>query len=320
MRRPLNLVFSAHEFAVAHRLSLAIVLASMVCAALLPIPARGPAQVSEQSRANSPATVSMTKNLRPARSSGTLAMHMLSIAVPELGLPELLSKAFNGSSSDAGDGGAAVAPGGMVTGHVKYEGVLPKAKTVDMSKEPNCAKQYNTPPTTETAVGGPANALANVVVYISAGAPDEASSGHVSLTQYGCRYFPHVLAMQAKQEVWVRNEDAVSHTIHLMTKSNPELNKIQGPNAPEFAIANDKPEFIKVKCELHPWMRGVIAVLKNSHFAVTDADGSFKLPDLPAGKYTITVWHESFGTESQQIVVGGNDTRDVNFVLKVKAS
>ena len=320
MRRPLNLVFSAHEFAVAHRLSLAIVLASMVCAALLPIPARVPAQVSEQSRANPPATVSMTKNLRPARSSGTLAMHMLSIAVLELGLPELLSKAFNGSSSDAGDGGAAVAPGGMVTGHVKYEGVLPKAKTVDMSKEPNCAKQYNTPPTTETAVGGPANALANVVVYISAGAPDEASSGHVSLTQYGCRYFPHVLAMQAKQEVWVRNEDAVSHTIHLMTKSNPELNKIQGPNAPEFAIANDKPEFIKVKCELHPWMRGVIAVLKNSHFAVTDADGSFKLPDLPAGKYTITVWHESFGTESQQIVVGGNDTRDVNFVLKVKAS
>jgi hypothetical protein len=317
MRRPLDSVSLSHEFAVAHRLSLATVLASVVCAALLQAPVRGTIQVSDQLRANSSTTVPSAKNFRSMRSSG---MHMLSIAMPELGLLELLSKAFNGSSSDAGDGGAAVAPSSVVTGHVKYEGVLPKAKPVDMSKEPNCAKQYNTPPTTETAVGGPANALANVVVYISSGAPDEASSGHVSLTQYGCRYFPHVLAMQAKQEVWVRNEDAVSHTIHLMTKSNPELNKIQGPNAPEFAIANDKPEFIKVKCELHPWMRGVIAVLKNSHFAVTDADGSFKLPDLPPGKYTLTVWHESFGTESQQIVVGGNDTKDVNFVLKVKAS
>jgi hypothetical protein len=319
MRRPLNLVSLAHKFAVAHRLSLATALTSVVCIALLHAPARGFVQVSDQSGSSSSTTAFMTKNIRPLRSSGALAMHMLSIAMPELGLPELLSKGFSGSSSDSGDGGA-VAPSSVVTGHVKYEGVLPKAKLVDMSKEPNCAKQYNTPPTTETAVGGPANALANVVVYISAGAPDEASSGHVSLTQYGCRYFPHVLALQAKQEVWVRNEDAVSHTIHLMTKSNPELNKIQGPNAPEFAIANDKPEFIKVKCELHPWMKGIIAVLKNSHFAVTEADGSFKLPDLPPGKYTITVWHESFGTESQQIIVGGGDTKDVNFVLKVKAS
>jgi len=212
------------------------------------------------------------------------------------------------------------APKSVVTGHVKYDGILPKAKLLDMSKEPNCAKQYTTPPTTESAVGGPANALANVVVYISAGAPDETSSGHVSLTQYGCRYFPHVLALQAKQEVWVRNEDAVSHTVHLMTRTNPELNRLQAPNAPEFAIMNDKPEFIKVKCELHPWMRGVIAVLKNSHFAVTDAEGSFTLPDLPPGKYTITVWHESFGTESQQIVVGGSDPKDLNFVLKVKAN
>ena len=98
-----------------------------------------------------------------------------------------------------------------MAGHVKYDGILPKAKPLDMSKEPNCAKQYTTPPTTESAVGGPANSLANVVVYISAGAPDETSGGHVSLTQYGCRYFPHVLALQAKQEVWVRNEDAVVH-------------------------------------------------------------------------------------------------------------
>ncbi len=320
MRRPLNLVSLSREFAVAHGLSLAAGLASLLCVALFHVGARGPVRVSDQSRASFSGTVAMTKNFRPVRSSGALAMHMLSVAMPELGLPELLSNGFSGVSSDPGDGGAAVAPSSVVTGHVKYDGVLPKAKPVDMSKEPNCAKTYNTPPTTETVVGGPANALANVVVYISAGAPDEASSGHVSLVQYGCRYFPHVLALQAKQEVWVRNEDAVNHTIHLMTKTNPELNRLQAANAPEFAILNDKPEFIKVKCELHPWMRGVIAVLKNSHFAVTDADGSFKLPDLPPGKYTITVWHESFGTESQQIVVSGNDTKDVNFVLKVKAS
>jgi plastocyanin len=299
------------ELAAANRLSSLIVLALVICIALLHGESRRPVQRSDQLPPVSSSTGSMPKDFVPLWSS---------IGIPELNLSELLGEVFNASLSRAAETAPAVAAKSVVTGHVKYDGILPQAKRVDMSKEPNCAKQYNTPPTTESAIGGSANALANVVVYISAGAPDEASSGHVSLVQYGCRYFPHVLALQAKQEIWVRNEDAVNHTVHLMTKANPELNRLQAANAPEFAILNDKPEFIKVKCELHPWMRGVIAVLKNSHFAVTDTEGSFTLPDLPPGQYTITVWHESFGTESKQIVVGGSDTKNLDFVLKVKAS
>src|SRR5712672_676973 len=65
--------------------------------------------------------------------------------------------------------------GGSVSGKVTYEGTPAKQKPIDMSKEPSCAKQYATPPTTETVVTGPNNALENVVVYISAGAPDEAA-------------------------------------------------------------------------------------------------------------------------------------------------
>jgi plastocyanin len=309
--RRLNLISFCNEFAAANRFSLLIALALMISIALLHGESHKPVQWSDQLPPVPSRTGSMPKDGVPLWSS---------IGMSELNLSELLGEVFNASLSRAAETAPAVAAKSVVTGHVKYDGILPQAKRVDMSKEPNCAKQYNTPPTTESAIGGPASALANVVVYISAGAPDEASSGHVSLVQYGCRYFPHVLALQAKQEIWVRNEDAVNHTVHLMTKANPELNRLQAANAPEFAILNDKPEFIKVKCELHPWMRGVIAVLKNSHFAVTDTEGSFTLPDLPPGKYTITVWHESFGTESKEIVVGGSDTKNLDFVLKVKAS
>src|SRR2546430_15566461 len=68
---------------------------------------------------------------------------------------------------------SAVPGGGTVSGKVTYEGTPAKQKPIDMSKEPSCAKQYATPPPTETVVTGPNNALENVVVYISAGAPDE---------------------------------------------------------------------------------------------------------------------------------------------------
>jgi hypothetical protein len=91
----------------------------------------------------------------------------------------------------------ALPSGGTVSGKVTYEGTPAKQKPIDMSKEPSCAKQYATPPTTETVVTGPNNALENVVVYISAGAADEAAPSQAAVfTQKGCRYTPHVLAFK----------------------------------------------------------------------------------------------------------------------------
>src|SRR5580658_8806904 len=65
--------------------------------------------------------------------------------------------------------------GGTVSGKVTYEGTPAKMKPIDMSKEPSCAKMYPTPPLAETVVTGPGNTLENVVVFISAGAPDDAA-------------------------------------------------------------------------------------------------------------------------------------------------
>jgi len=50
-----------------------------------------------------------------------------------------------------------------------------------------------------------------------------------------------------------------------------------------MVIKYDKPEIIRVKCELHPWMRGVFVVLKSSHYSVSDEGGSFTLPIFRRG-------------------------------------
>src|SRR5262245_5651610 len=94
---------------------------------------------------------------------------------------------------------------GTVSGRGTYTGTPAKQKTTDRSTEPSCAKQHAAPITTETVVTGANNALENVVVYISAGAPAESSapSQAVTFTQKGCQYIPHVLAMRAGQELKV---------------------------------------------------------------------------------------------------------------------
>jgi hypothetical protein len=209
--------------------------------------------------------------------------------------------------------------GGTISGKVTYEGTPAKAKPIDMSKEPSCAKQHATPITTETVVTGANNALENVVVYVSAGAPDEsAPSQSVKFDQKGCQYIPHVLAFQVNQALEIANDDQTSHNIHPLPKINREWNKSQPPGTPPMTDKYDKPEFIPVKCNIHPWMHGNFAVLKNSHYAVTEGEGSFKLPNLPPGKYTITAWHESYGDQTQEVTISGSETKTVSFVFKAK--
>jgi plastocyanin len=101
----------------------------------------------------------------------------------------------------------------------------------------------------ETLATGPGNALANVVVYVSAGEA-ESSGGEtntVTFDQKGCYYSTHVLAVQTGQEIKISNSNPVSHNIHPMAKVNREWNRIQTPATPAFSYAYEKEEFIPVK-------------------------------------------------------------------------
>ena len=137
-------------------------------------------------------------------------------------------------------------------------------------------------------------------------------------TQKGCRYIPHVLAFQVNQEIKIANEDQTSHNIHPLPKLNREWNKSQPPGTPPITEKYDKNEIFAVKCNVHPWMHGNFAVLKNSHYAVTGDGGAFSLASLPPGKYTITAWHESYGEQTQDVTISGSETKTVNFVFKAK--
>jgi len=209
--------------------------------------------------------------------------------------------------------------GGTVSGKVTYDGAPVQMKPIDMSAEPSCARMYSTPQLAETVVTSAGNGLENVVVYVSAGAPDDAVPSNAAIfTQKGCRYIPHLLPFHVNQELKITNEDQTLHNVHPLSKLNREWNKSQPPGAPPISASYDKAEFIPVKCNVHPWMHGILAVLKNSHFAVTGDSGSFSLTSLPPGKYTITAWHESFGEQSQDVTISASETRTINFVFRAK--
>lgn len=206
---------------------------------------------------------------------------------------------------------------GTVSGTVTYTGTPPRMRPIDMGKEPSCASQHATPVTTETVVTGPGNSLQYVVVYVSAGETGSpAATETVRYDQKGCQYIPHVAVLQPNQPLEIYNNDQTSHNIHPLATTNAEWNKSQPPGSPPIHTSYAKPEFIPVKCNVHPWMHGYFAVLATAHHTVSDAAGKFTLAGLPPGKYTLTAWHEKFGTQTQEVTISGTETATANFVFK----
>jgi plastocyanin len=211
--------------------------------------------------------------------------------------------------------------GSNITGTVKLDGTAPHQRGIDMSKEPSCAAIHKDKPvTTENVVVGGSGGLANVVVYISQGLSgnEAVSTGAVSITQKGCQYIPHVVALDAGQHMKVINDDSTSHNIHPQPTKNSEWNKSQPPGAPPFDVTWTNEEVsIPVKCNIHPWMHGYITVVKGP-YGVSDDNGAFTLASVAPGSYTLTAWQETYGTQTQQVTVAAGKPSEVSFTFKAK--
>ncbi len=211
---------------------------------------------------------------------------------------------------------------GSVSGVVKLDGTAPKFKPINMSADPYCVKANSKPAFPDQVVVGDGNTLANVVVYVKTGAEDYSfptPSESVTLDQKDCMYTPHIVALMVGQQLSVVNSDDTTHNIHPTPADNREWNKSQPPKAAAITDTFARPEVaIPVKCNVHPWMKGYIAVMANPYYAITDKDGKFELKNLPPGTYTIEAWQEKYGVVDQTVTIGPKESKTSDFTFKAQ--
>jgi len=209
---------------------------------------------------------------------------------------------------------------GYIQGVITLKGKVPKADPIDMSMDPACNMGgKNMSEQIVSKQGG----LGNVFVYVKEGliprkAPADTPS--VVIDQKGCKFTPHVVAIQRGASVEFRNSDPTMHNVHV-TPSNSENQAVDysiGPGgAAKKATFTALEKMMPVRCNNHPWMSGYINVAPTSYFAVSAPDGTFRMPPLPPGQYLVAFVHESLGEQEFQVNVPAQGAGDASTTFEI---
>jgi len=160
--------------------------------------------------------------------------------------------------------------------------------------------------------------IKNVVFYVKDGLGEEtfeAPSDHLVLDQVGCMYRPHVMTVHAGQPVTIRNSDDPLHNIHSFSEKQRPFNFAQPKKGMEKQVKFAREEFVKVKCDVHPWMSAYVAVFTHPFHAVSDKEGVGVVENLEPGEYTLAGWHEELGEVESNVTVKDGEAAEVTLTF-----
>ena len=131
-----------------------------------------------------------------------------------------------------------------------------------------------------------------------------APASEVEIDQRGCMYAHRQYAARVGQPVTFINSDPLFHNVRSIAASNDTFNvnmQAKGERATRRFLRPE--QMVEARCDVHPWKVTHLAVMSHPWFAITGADGSFRIEGLPAGKYGIRAWHGVLGERVGEVEV-----------------
>lgn len=159
----------------------------------------------------------------------------------------------------------------------------------------------------------------DAVIYIAkiSGKSFPAPKEHARMDQKNLMFQPHVLPVLEGTTVDFLNSDKVLHNVYSPDACDGKFNLGSWPQGQTKPFTFKNPGcFATLLCNVHPEMQGFVVVVETPYFAVSKADGSYSIKNVPAGKYTLTIWHEKLKGSPVEVTVPESGDATVNFDIK----
>jgi plastocyanin len=198
---------------------------------------------------------------------------------------------------------------GSISGHVTLTTRVRGAALPSNVYTPRAVHEHDAPSVPD---------IKNVVVYLKNVKYSGAlAPTHAEIRQEHETFLPHVLAVTRGSTVDFPNDDPFFHDVFSLS-SAATFDLGHYPPGQSRSQKLTKPGLVKIYCHIHSQMSATILVLDHPYFAIPNLDGTFTLPNIPAGHYTIVGWHERIGERTANVDVEPGKAAQVSLSLPVE--
>jgi plastocyanin len=141
-------------------------------------------------------------------------------------------------------------------------------------------------------------AVSDAVVWLEGGSVKYNPSG-AEIGQRDREFEPMVTVVSTGSRVVFPNRDRVKHHVYSFSAAKPFAIQLYS-GTPAEPIVFDKAGVVVIGCNIHDWMLAYVAVVDSPWFGKSASDGRTQIANVPAGHYTVHVWHPY---QKQQIEV-----------------
>ena len=140
------------------------------------------------------------------------------------------------------------------------------------------------------------------VVYLEGDFPKPTTLPTRQVAQKDLLFRPPLLPIEVGTKVEFPNLDDTYHNVFSYSPAKRfDLGRYPPNENPTPFQVFDKAGLVTLRCDIHEHMRGLILVLDTPYFAITDAEGRYRLTNLPAGHFTLKAWVNSKTTRERAV-------------------